>query len=118
KQSDTKVLFLIDKFRGCDYHGIASGVVKELEATASGPLASAEFPKLKHVISMRPHASPGIPAWDAFVAMGESISLEELRARESELSAGDAINIQYTSGTTGFPKGATLTHRNILLNAY
>src|SRR4051794_22459106 len=56
--------------------------------------------------------------WSAFLADGDAVTGEELLAREFGLRPGDAINIQYTSGTTGAPKGATLSHRNILNNAY
>jgi fatty-acyl-CoA synthase len=56
--------------------------------------------------------------WGAFLAAGEGTSDDELAAREASLSFEDAINIQYTSGTTGLPKGATLSHHNILNNAY
>jgi fatty-acyl-CoA synthase len=56
--------------------------------------------------------------WDAFVASGATVADDALAAREATLDNGDAINIQFTSGTTGAPKGATLTHRNILNNAY
>ncbi|MEU6534580.1 AMP-binding protein [Streptomyces sp. NPDC047000] len=60
----------------------------------------------------------GDPGWDAFTARGAVGLREELAAREAELSCDDPINIQYTSGTTGFPKGATLSHHNILNNGY
>src|SRR5207244_11598243 len=56
--------------------------------------------------------------WDHLNQMGDSVPSDEVEERERELQFDDAINIQYTSGTTGFPKGATLSHHNILNNAY
>ncbi|MEU4035000.1 AMP-binding protein [Streptomyces collinus] len=60
----------------------------------------------------------GDPGWDAFTERGSDDRRDELRAREASLSCDDPINIQYTSGTTGFPKGATLSHHNILNNGF
>ncbi|MBT2364218.1 AMP-binding protein [Streptomyces sp. ISL-10] len=60
----------------------------------------------------------GDASWDALLAAGASVTEERLAAREAELSCDDPVNVQYTSGTTGFPKGATLSHHNILNNGY
>src|SRR2546429_1119110 len=60
----------------------------------------------------------GSGEWDGLLSAGERVPIDRLRAREAELEFDDAINIQYTSGTTGFPKGATLSHHNILNNAH
>jgi fatty-acyl-CoA synthase len=118
KQSDANALFLIDSFRTSDYFGMLNEAVPELQHAKPGQLQSAGFPCLKHVVSMKPANAPGLWSWEAFLHGGESISDRELAERESLPKSTDAINIQYTSGTTGFPKGAMLTHRNLLLNGY
>jgi fatty-acyl-CoA synthase len=68
-------------------------------------------PDLKHVLSLDSD-------WDGLLRSGQGVSIAELESREAELQCDDPINIQYTSGTTGSPKGATLTHHNILNNGY
>ena len=118
KQSDTQVVFLIDKFRSSDYYAMLHEAVPELAASGNGPLLAAEYPKLNRVVAISPQPSPGVLSWADFLAGGAAVAPAALPQREAELEPGDAINIQYTSGTTGFPKGATLTHRNLLLNAY
>jgi fatty-acyl-CoA synthase len=118
KQSDAAALFLIDKFRTSDYFAMLHEAVPELARDPAGPLASIAFPRLRHVVSLADQPGSGMRGWTDFLALGQSVSDEALSARENQLSPGDPINIQYTSGTTGFPKGAMLTHRNILLNAF
>eukprot|EP00913_Durusdinium_trenchii_P023482 g22060.t1 len=124
KQSDAAVLFLIEEFRRSRYFEILNGAVPELAEAAPGPETTArsldaeEFPKLRHVVSMQSSALEGMWTWGAFLELAESCDSGQLADREADLSAGEPINIQYTSGTTGFPKGAMLTHRNLLLNAY
>jgi fatty-acyl-CoA synthase len=70
------------------------------------------LPQLRHVVFI------GTSGWDDLMESAASVPVESLRARSAELGFDDPINIQYTSGTTGFPKGATLTHHNILNNAF
>jgi fatty-acyl-CoA synthase len=118
KQSDASALFLVDSFRTSDYFGMLNEAIPELRHAKPGDLKSAGFPRLRHIVAMKPAKDPGMWTWDAFLRGGESIADRGLASRESQLAAADPINIQYTSGTTGFPKGAMLTHRNLLLNAY
>ena len=116
KQSDAQVLFLIASFRASDYFKILGEIVPEV--LEEGSIANNEYPHLKHVIAIDGEPLPGMLAWETLLDQGEGVEAALVAAREATLQATDAINIQYTSGTTGFPKGATLTHRNLLLNAY
>ena len=118
KQSDTTALFLIDRFRRSDYFALLAEAVPDLATSTPGESRSADYPRLKHVVSMNTARADGIENWNQFLERGKAVSPALLAAREAELQPDESINIQYTSGTTGFPKGATLTHRNILLNAY
>jgi fatty-acyl-CoA synthase len=118
KQSDAKALFLIERFKSSDYFAMLNTAVPELKSSPVGRLLSAEFPKLKEVVSLTENAEPGMRSWSEFLTLGESVSADAFVMRQESLSAGDPINMQYTSGTTGFPKGALLSHRNIVLNAY
>ena len=105
-QADIAVLFLTDRFKGSDYFALLAEVGR------------ANFPKLRHVVSLKPAKGPAMLNWEEFWAGAASVSDEELRRRQAAVRAEDVVNIQYTSGTTGFPKGAMLTHRNLLMNAY
>ncbi len=118
KQSDAKVLFLTDEFRRSNYFAILNEAVPQLALSQGTSHDLAEFPRLRHIVALKGPDSPGLMPWSEFEQLAESVESSDLAARESELAPDEPINIQYTSGTTGFPKGAMLTHRNLLLNAY
>ncbi|MCA9114505.1 MAG: AMP-binding protein [Planctomycetaceae bacterium] len=121
RQSDAKALFLIDRFRTSDYFQLLRDAVPQLATVEPGAdtlPALPECPRLQRIISLNEHSGPGICSWSAFAAGADAVSPEQLEAASRELTPADPINIQYTSGTTGFPKGAMLTHRNLLYNAY
>ncbi len=118
KQSDARSLFLIDQFKTSNYFQILRDAVPELNESSTGELNLAELPRLKQIVALS--GDPGAMAsrWEDWLAQGEGISDQDLRVAEGACQPSDPINIQYTSGTTGFPKGAMLTHRNLLLNGY
>jgi fatty-acyl-CoA synthase len=118
KQSDTRALFLIDCFKKSDYFGMISEVCPALTCSNPGEWTSDKFPLLHSVVAMRGQCPSGAIGWEAFLARGESVPVSIVEEVAKKLRPNDAINIQYTSGTTGFPKAATLTHRNLLWNVY
>lgn len=118
KQSEITTLFARREFRTSNYFGMLQELIPELSGAGTGPFCAAKLPMLKRIVSLQDDAEDGMLGWEQFAELGAAVSDEDLAAREATLSPTDAINIQYTSGTTGFPKGATLTHRNILVNAF
>jgi len=104
------------QFKTSDYLGMLAQLAPELGSSAPGELRSTKLPQLRTVIRMGAAKSPGMFNFDDVCALGGEAERARLGEIGARLSPSDAINIQFTSGTTGNPKGATLTHRNILNN--
>jgi fatty-acyl-CoA synthase len=118
KQSDIKALCLIDGFRDNDYVAVINELVPELKSCERGRLESARFPTLKSVIFIGPEKHRGMYNSQELLLLGAHTSDEELARASAGLTCHEVINMQYTSGTTGFPKGVMLTHHNILNNGF
>lgn len=118
KQSDATTLLLIGGVREEDeYLRVLYDVCPELKTAAPGKLTSEKLPYLKNVVFLGDTHPPGMITWDDMLALGEKVSDADLAFRQASLAPDDVINMQYTSGTTGFPKGVMLTHTNLIGNA-
>jgi fatty-acyl-CoA synthase len=118
KQSEIKLLILQGRFKTSDYVGMFYETCPEAYESRPGRILSEKFPFLKTVVFMGDIPYNGMYQWDDLLKKAESISQDELIEREKALDFDDAINIQYTSGTTGYPKGVVLTHHGVLNNGY
>jgi len=118
KQSDMKALAIIDGFQDVDYVNIMYELVPELKTQERGSLKSKKFPFLEHVIYVGQEKHRGMYNTNELMLLGKHTDDEGLLNVKKTLSNHDVVNMQYTSGTTGFPKGVMLTHRNILNNGY
>jgi fatty-acyl-CoA synthase len=118
RQSDSTTIILMEEFRGASYIDMLYEICPELSDSEPGNLHSKKLPKLKNVIVMGNRKYPGTFNWDEIMELGREVEEAELDTRLKSLSPFDVINMQYTSGTTGFPKGVMLTHSNIVNNAF
>ena len=116
RQSDTHTLIMIDRYQTSDYVAIMKELCPELEtADPMQPLHCHRLPFLRHIITLDSR-QPGCLTWDHAVALAGNIPVEEVWRRAAAVPQDSVCNMQYTSGTTGFPKGVMLTHRNIVNN--
>lgn len=124
-RSEVQGLFSIPSFRSSDYVAMLLELLPELQQQHSGDLQSEAFPFLRHVVLYDPakpdtteRSHPGFLIWPEVMQAGTEVDIDAVDAITASLDRDDAINIQYTSGTTGFPKAVVLSHHNILNNAY
>ncbi len=118
EQSDTETLFIIDGYQDTDYIHTVYDLVPELKTQERGRLNSDRFPSLKRVCFLGQEKHRGIYSLPEIIALQAMISDDQYLARQAELDPHDVVNMQYTSGTTGFPKGVMLTHYNIGNNGF
>ena len=116
KQSDTHTLVLEKGWRDSDYAGIIAELCPELATTRTGAqLHARRLPFLRNVITVG-YRQKGALAWEDAMQYAKSVPVEELRRRAAAVDIHDVCNMQYTSGTTGFPKGVMLTHYGVVNN--
>ena len=118
KQSDLDCLFIIDGYRDSDYVSMVNELIPELKTCERGFLQSQRYPSLKSVVYIGPEKQRGMYNMAELLLLGKYTAPDELLRIEASCDTNEVVNMQYTSGTTGFPKGVMLTHRNILNNGY
>ena len=115
RQSDTHTLVMLDGFKDSDYIGIVKELCPELETCEKGKLQSKKLPLLRNIITVE-SSNNGCYTWDEAMALNNTVPQTEVEARRRRIKKDDVCNMQYTSGTTGFPKGVMLTHYNVVNN--
>lgn len=115
RQSDTHTLVMIDGFKDSNYVEIMQELCPELLTSEPGELNSEKLPLLKNIITID-SKQPGCYTWDEAIALADTVSQNEVERRRRTVDKNDVCNMQYTSGTTGFPKGVMLTHYNVVNN--
>lgn len=118
KQSDMKALAITEGFRDVNYLKVLYELVPELKTSNRGNLKSKEYPFLKSVIYIGPEKHRGLYNTNELLLLGKHTDDKELLEIKNTFDSDDVVCMQYTSGTTGFPKGVMLTHKNIINNGY
>lgn len=118
KQSETSTLITIAGFRDNDYVGAINEMIPQLASSEEGQLNSADFPHLRRIIYIGEDHPAGMIHYESLLARSEQVGDDQLDEHLRLQDIDDVINMQYTSGTTGFPKGVMLTHRNIVNNGF
>ena len=113
-----KALITAERFKTSDYLGMLRELMPEIEGAAPGEVRAKRVPTLTTLIRIDGGETPGYVRFDDVLGMGGERHRRMLAELQPKLQFDDAINIQFTSGTTGAPKGATLTHHNLLNNGY
>lgn len=115
RQSDTSTLVMIDGIKNIDYIAIIRELCPELDTCEPGKLNSEKLPFLKNVITID-SKNNGCYTWEEAVELSKNVPYSEVEAARKKIDINDVCNMQYTSGTTGFPKGVMLTHYNVVNN--
>lgn len=117
-QSGCRMLIAAHQFKATSYTEMIYSLIPELKSAQPGQMNSKELPHLQFVITLHEEPHPGMYTWAETLTLADRVSESQLAVQQAKLSFDEPINIQYTSGTTGYPKGATLSHHNILNNGY
>ena len=118
ENSDMHTLCITDGVSGNDYVEIVNNLIPELKTTQRGKLRSERFPELKNLIYIGQEKHRGMYNTAEMLLLGSNLPDDELLRIKKAVSCHDVVNMQYTSGTTGFPKGVMLSHHNITNNGY
>lgn len=117
RQSESTTLILMEEFRGVSYVDMVYEICPELAESEPGQLQASRLPHLRNVILIGKERKPGMYMWSDILEKASDVTEEERMQVQRSLQPDDVINMQYTSGTTGFPKGVMLSHKNIVNNA-